>query len=90
MAVAVRFADLTGNGRADYLCIAPDGHVKGSVQNNDGSFTNVGQIKVSADKDRANLRFADVNGDGKDDLVWVCVSFCIDLTGLGYSIKCVG
>ncbi|KAL2202779.1 hypothetical protein CC79DRAFT_1344773 [Sarocladium strictum] len=69
--LAVRFADLTGNGRADYLCIAPDGHVKGSVQNNDGSFTNVGQIKVSADKDRANLRFADVNGDGKDDLVWI-------------------
>ncbi|KAH8886185.1 family 3 carbohydrate esterase, partial [Thozetella sp. PMI_491] len=69
--LAVRFADITGNKRADYLCIEPDTRITGYTHNDDGSFTNVGQIKVSIDKDRANLRFADVNGDGTDDLLWV-------------------
>ncbi|KAK7216223.1 hypothetical protein V2G26_004226 [Clonostachys chloroleuca] len=69
--LAVRFADLTGNKRADYLCIEPNSRVTGFVQNDDGSFEDAGQIKVSISKDRANLRWADVNGDGKDDLLWV-------------------
>ncbi|SPN96486.1 uncharacterized protein DNG_00014 [Cephalotrichum gorgonifer] len=69
--LAVRFADLTGNGRADYLCIAKDGLVRGSIHNDDDSFTDVGQIKFSEEKDRANLRWADVNGNGKDDMIWI-------------------
>jgi hypothetical protein len=54
--VAVRFADITGNNRADYLCIEPDSRTTGFIQNDDGSFENIGQIKVSITKDRANLR----------------------------------
>lgn len=69
--VAVRFADLTGNGRGDYLCIEPDGRISGYVQNDDGSWTYTSQIKFSVGYDRANLRFADVNGDGRDDMIWV-------------------
>ncbi|KAK0099309.1 hypothetical protein ONS96_008539 [Cadophora gregata f. sp. sojae] len=69
--LAVRIADLTGNRRADYLCIGLDSRVTGFVQGDNGGFTNVGQIKVSIDKDRANMRFADVNGDGKADLLWI-------------------
>jgi hypothetical protein len=39
---------------------------------NFGSTTkSLGQIKYSEGKDRANHRFADVNGDGKADFLWV-------------------
>ncbi|KAF7550314.1 hypothetical protein G7Z17_g5812 [Cylindrodendrum hubeiense] len=69
--LSVRFADITGNSRADYLCIAPDGTVNGYLQQDDGSFDNAGQIKVSVEKDRANLRWADVDGDGLDDMLWI-------------------
>ncbi|KAK7420361.1 hypothetical protein QQX98_002784 [Neonectria punicea] len=69
--LAVRFADITGNGRADYLCIEKDGRVTGFVHNDDGSFEDVGQIKFADGRDRANLRWADVNGDGRDDMLWV-------------------
>lgn len=69
--MSVRFADLTDNGRADYLCIHPDGFVKGQVQRDDGSWEDVGQIKFAEEADRANLRWADVNGDGQDDMLWV-------------------
>lgn len=69
--MAVRFADITGNNRADYLCIEPDGRTTGFLQQDDGSFQNAGQIKVSDGYDRANFRYADVDGDGIDDLIWV-------------------
>ncbi|KAH8666554.1 family 3 carbohydrate esterase, partial [Xylariales sp. PMI_506] len=69
--LAVRFADISGNGRADYLCIEPDSTVHGNIHNDDGSFGPRIQIKVSISKDRANLRWADVNGDGLDDMLWV-------------------
>ncbi|KAF4854053.1 hypothetical protein CGCSCA4_v001725 [Colletotrichum siamense] len=69
--LAVRFADLTGNKRADFLCLRPDGYVSGALHQNDGSFKDVGQIKVAEGHDRAMLRFADVNGDGKDDFLWI-------------------
>lgn len=41
------------------------------MQRDDGSFETIPQIKFSEDKDRANLRWADVNGDGKDDMIWI-------------------
>ncbi|KAJ4413888.1 hypothetical protein N0V82_008243 [Gnomoniopsis sp. IMI 355080] len=68
--VAVRFADVTGNGRPDYLCMERDGRTKGYLHNTDGSFTYQSQIKQSDGYDRANLRFADVDGDGLADLLW--------------------
>ncbi|KAK1239333.1 hypothetical protein MKX07_008821 [Trichoderma sp. CBMAI-0711] len=68
---AVQFADLTGNGRDDYLCLRRDGYISAWLHNDDNSWSSVGQVKFSEGKDRANLRFADVNGDGKDDMIWV-------------------
>jgi hypothetical protein len=65
----VRFADITGNKRADYLCIEKDGRVSGSVQGDNGQFEPINQIKFSEDKDRANLRWADVNG------MFICTSY---------------
>lgn len=68
--LAVRFADIDGNGRADYLCIEKDGRTWGYL-NNDGGTTYISQFKYSEQKDRANLRWVDVNGDGRDDMIWV-------------------
>lgn len=64
--LGVRFADLTGSGRADYLCLLPDSQVTGYL--NEGlvggviQWNNVGQIKLKTGYDRANVRFGDVNG----------------------------
>jgi hypothetical protein len=68
--LAVRFADLDGDGRVDYICMAANGRAEAFL--NLGSSTrSLGQIKFSEGKDRADHRFADVNGDGKADFLWV-------------------
>ncbi|KAK6069383.1 killer toxin subunits alpha beta [Seiridium cupressi] len=67
----VRFSDITGNGRGDYLCIEKDGRVSGFVQGDDGSWETISQIKFAEGKDRANIQWADVNGDGMSDMLWV-------------------
>ncbi|KAK1622921.1 hypothetical protein BDP81DRAFT_440486 [Colletotrichum phormii] len=63
------FADITNNGRVDYLCMEPDGRTTAWLNSASG-LENVGQVKFTEDLDRANFRFADVNGDGKADLLW--------------------
>ncbi|KAJ4404934.1 hypothetical protein N0V82_010404 [Gnomoniopsis sp. IMI 355080] len=68
--ISVRFADLTGNGLPDYVCMEQDGRTKAYLHNTDGSFTWQPQVKQSDGYDRANLRYADVDGDGLADLLW--------------------
>ncbi|KAK7942571.1 uncharacterized protein PG986_011684 [Apiospora aurea] len=70
--LAVRFADLTGNKRGDYLCVEKDGRTTGFVHADNGGWENVGQIKFAEPDtlDRADLRWADINGDGRADMVW--------------------
>ncbi|KAF7531462.1 hypothetical protein G7054_g8866 [Neopestalotiopsis clavispora] len=67
----VRFGDISGNGRGDYLCIEKNGRTSAFVHNSDDSWESVGQVKFADGMDRADLRWADVNGDGADDMVWV-------------------
>lgn len=67
----VRFADITGNGRADYLCLSKNGKVMGNLHEDDDSFGSTIQIKFSETMDRANLRWEDVNGDGRADMIWI-------------------
>lgn len=70
--LAVRFADLNGNKHADYLCIKPDGEVSAYLHPEKGDdWEDLGQIKFAENRDRANLRWADVDGDGRDDMLWV-------------------
>ncbi|KFA66600.1 hypothetical protein S40285_08276 [Stachybotrys chlorohalonatus IBT 40285] len=69
--VAVRFAQINTSKKADYLCINPDGLVRARMHSADDGWSNMMQIKRADVADRANLRFADVNGDGVDDIIWV-------------------
>lgn len=64
------FADIDGDGRADYLCMEKNGKTY-AILNTETFPRDLGQIKFSVDKDRANHRFADVNGDGKADFLWI-------------------
>lgn len=41
------------------------------MHGSDNGFSDMWQVKFAEGADRANLRFADVNGDGKDDIIWV-------------------
>ncbi|KAL5435439.1 hypothetical protein PMIN07_006470 [Paraphaeosphaeria minitans] len=68
--LGVRFADVDGDGRVDYLCLDPRGTTS-AILNTEKGFKNAGQIKYTIGKDRAEHRFADVNNDGKADFLAV-------------------
>ncbi|KAK4162929.1 hypothetical protein QBC43DRAFT_214155, partial [Cladorrhinum sp. PSN259] len=68
--LGIRFADIDGDGRVDYLCLEPNGRVTGWL-NKAAGLQWMNQIKSSVGKDRADHRWADVDGDGKPDLLWI-------------------
>jgi hypothetical protein len=71
--LAVRFGDLDGDRRVDYICMEPDGRSLGWLNTLHGlatmPSTNPNQIKLAEGYERGDLRLADVNGDGTVDLV---------------------
>ncbi|KLO84855.1 uncharacterized protein LW93_7106 [Fusarium fujikuroi] len=69
--LAVQLADVTGNGLSDYLCLEKNGRIWGWTQDSKGSWTYIDQFFGTKGHDRANMRFADVDGDGRDDAIWV-------------------
>ncbi|KAF7589874.1 hypothetical protein BBP40_003586 [Aspergillus hancockii] len=69
--LGLRFADLDGDGRADYLCMDLNGRTDGWLNKGENNFQSIGQIKQSENYDRANHRWADVNGDRLVDFLWV-------------------
>ncbi|EEU40647.1 uncharacterized protein NECHADRAFT_33967, partial [Fusarium vanettenii 77-13-4] len=69
--IPVQFADVSGSGRSDYLCIEKNGRIWGWTQDAKGAWTYIDQFFSSKKHDRANMRFADVDGDGRDDAIWV-------------------
>jgi hypothetical protein len=68
--LGIRFADIDGDKRVDYMCLEPNGRVTGWLNKPEG-LESKDQIKFSVEKDRANHRWADVDGDGRDDFMWV-------------------
>ncbi|MFH8886326.1 FG-GAP repeat domain-containing protein [Streptomyces californicus] len=70
----VRFADVNGDRRADYLAVAANGAVtawlnKGGDGN--GGWTSAGQIASGVGSTGDQVRFGDVNGDGYADYLMV-------------------
>lgn len=78
----VRFADLDGDGRAEYIWISPTGSVGAYL--NDGNapdngpnaaklqWVPMGELLPGAlGSRRSDIVFADVNGDGRADYLWI-------------------
>ncbi|KAL1612344.1 hypothetical protein SLS60_000570 [Paraconiothyrium brasiliense] len=59
-----------GTSVVNYLCMDPDGRTVGWLNQKSG-LSALNQIKVSVGFDRQNHRWADVDGDGKVDFIWV-------------------
>ncbi|KAK4455138.1 hypothetical protein QBC34DRAFT_445431 [Podospora aff. communis PSN243] len=68
--LGMRFHDIDGDKRVDYLCLEKNGRTTGWLNKPEAMLWQ-GQIKFSVQKDRANHRWADVNGDGLADFMWV-------------------
>ncbi|KAF1993338.1 carbohydrate esterase family 3 protein, partial [Amniculicola lignicola CBS 123094] len=66
---AARFADVDGDGRADFLCLELSGRTTGWLSKPTGA-QSIGQVKLGVGLDRANLQYVDLNGDRRADLVW--------------------
>ncbi|MER5935229.1 FG-GAP-like repeat-containing protein [Streptomyces sp. NPDC002054] len=78
----VRFADWDGDGRSDYLAFADNGAVtvylnRGGDQSGNG--WPASKIASGVTSDRARIRFADNDGDGKADYFYVKPDGKVDL-----------
>ena len=60
----------SGDGRADILCLESNGRTTAWLNRATG-LVDAGQIKKTEGWDRANIRFADVEGSGRADLIHV-------------------
>ncbi|MFD7784992.1 FG-GAP-like repeat-containing protein [Streptomyces nojiriensis] len=68
----VRLADFDGDGRADYLYIAPDGGVtayinRGGDVTGPNGWNNIGKVAWGTTTVHQRVRFADFDGDGRTD-----------------------
>lgn len=82
ISTAVHFADLDGDGRVEYLWVGPEGQVTAYYNNGyndddsitDGAYIDwvpAGEIATGIGGMRAQIRFADLNGDGRADYLYV-------------------
>ncbi|CZT02070.1 uncharacterized protein RAG0_09396 [Rhynchosporium agropyri] len=69
--LGVRWNDIDGDGRADFLCMQSNGQTYAHLNKGVGQMVNQGQIKHTEGKERKALRIADINGDGRDDIIYV-------------------
>ncbi|KAK5707629.1 hypothetical protein LTR97_000167 [Elasticomyces elasticus] len=67
----VRWSDIDGDGRADFLCMSPNGLITGYLNKGPNNMVDLGQVKKSEGKERANIMLADINGDGRDDYLFI-------------------
>ncbi|MEH6373453.1 FG-GAP-like repeat-containing protein [Streptomyces sp. KLMMK] len=66
----VRFADINGDGKADYLALQDDGVVKAWINNGGtghGGWEEFGTFATGVGEPGDKVRFADINADGKAD-----------------------
>lgn len=78
----LRFADINGDGRADYLVVQDNGAVLAWVNNGgtgQGGWINQGVFASGVGgATRDKLRFADVNGDRRADYLMVAPDSAVD------------
>ncbi|WP_255542185.1 VCBS repeat-containing protein [Micromonospora sp. S-DT3-3-22] len=71
----IRFADVNGDGKADYLAVDGDSSVKGWLNGGQAPggwyWTPVGTFALGVNVPGDTIRFADLNGDGKADYLAV-------------------
>ena len=76
----IQFADLNGDGRADYLWIHTDGSVEAWLNlasHDDGAdaisaaWAYQGKIASGLGKNGSEVKFADLNGDGRAEYLWI-------------------
>ncbi|MEU9775920.1 GDSL-type esterase/lipase family protein [Streptomyces sp. NPDC047968] len=69
----VRFADLDGDGRDDYLVVSSEGKIKGWLNQYNGvaGWAYQGEVATGVGATRDQIRFADADGDGRDDYMVV-------------------
>ncbi|MFJ7416219.1 FG-GAP-like repeat-containing protein [Streptomyces sp. NPDC098077] len=70
----VRFADVNGDGRADYLVVGDAGQVRAWISRGGDGFGGFDErpfASGTAGATAGNVRFADADGDGKDDYLIV-------------------
>ncbi|WP_449476119.1 FG-GAP-like repeat-containing protein [Streptomyces abikoensis] len=70
----VRFADIDGDGKADYLVLQDDGTVQAWINNggNDrGGWIKRGTFATGVGEPGSRVRFADINADGRADYLVV-------------------
>lgn len=78
-ATQVRLADFTCDGRVDYLVVASNGALNAWINNgvgNGGGWVSRGQVASGAGPGD-QIRFADLDGDGKDDYLVVAANGAI-------------
>ncbi|KAF9887793.1 hypothetical protein FE257_009599 [Aspergillus nanangensis] len=75
----VRFLDLDGDGLKDYACLDPDSgamkvwrNIPGDDYKSTGTWEELGEVATGdVDRDGKRVMFADLNGDGRDDYIFL-------------------